>query len=151
MSATCLVTSPQFHKPDFLWVWVGNLLRFNSFPEFLSFCWIPHLLILPQLTGHQIFIDKWCFRTIHKRLIIPTRWFPPPGVFWCLILGTLSIVIDLVFTSAFSLLISKSSEFFRWPALVFLFTLHPLPLQLVFEMVFSKEHAWDGPGPFAHM
>jgi hypothetical protein len=38
------------------------------FPEFLSLCRMPHFLILYQLSGHQLFIDRQFFHTGHRRL-----------------------------------------------------------------------------------
>lgn len=31
---------------------------------------MSRLLVLPQLTGHQLLIDRGCFHTMHKRLSI---------------------------------------------------------------------------------
>lgn len=46
------------HSPK----WVVSWLALSSL------CWRSHLWILPQLFGHQNFIDRWIFITWHERL-----------------------------------------------------------------------------------
>lgn len=62
------VTSSQFHMSDFLQVWVLNPPAW-LFPRVpLSCCRMTHLLTLPQLIGHWILTDRWCFHSVHRRL-----------------------------------------------------------------------------------
>ena len=38
------------------------------FSQSFSLCQMFHILILPQIIVNQLFISRWCFYTVHKRL-----------------------------------------------------------------------------------
>ena len=67
-SEFCLIADSQLHMTTFLCVCLSPRIIF-SLSLCVSLCWIFHLLILPQLTGQQLFIDRLCFHTGHSKLL----------------------------------------------------------------------------------
>lgn len=64
MSAMRPATSPQ------LYISKSSVCLTIAQSSSLSLCQMSHLLILPQLIGHQICIGRWCFQIVPKRLFL---------------------------------------------------------------------------------
>lgn len=92
MPTTWLVTSPQFHACDFLSIW-SESPSLDFFLEFLSFS-ITNSSITSYflLIGYQIFIDRSCLYSVHKRLSL--QW------------GALEIITQSLVPASFSKLLS---------------------------------------------